>query len=63
MPEQSVFCGPDGCFGFTLSFEQGHHLERLGSTEYGLARIYDFNFVSVNSTFETVLLLQEQFVT
>jgi len=27
------------------------------------ARIYDFSFFSVNHTFETVLLLQKQYVT
>ena len=31
-----------------------------GSTEY--SRIYDFSFLPVNHTFETVLLLQKQYV-
>jgi len=30
---------------------------------YGPPRIYDFSFFPVNRTFETVLLLQKQYVT
>jgi len=43
---------------------QGHHLGGQGlegSTDF--LTIYDFSFFPVNRTFETVLLLQKQYVT
>jgi len=45
---------------------QGHHLgggELKGSTDPPPKKKYDFSFFPVNRTFETVLVLQKQYVT
>jgi len=44
---------------------QGHHLEQGAGAGrvYGPPRIHDVSDFPVNTTFETVLLLQKQYVT
>jgi len=48
-----------GCINHaSISYHLGEGAERV----YGPPRIYDFSFFPVNRTFETVLLLQKQYV-
>jgi len=46
-----------------LDVMQGRHLKGGGWKSLQIPRIYDFSIFPVNRTFETVLLLQKQYVT